>query len=110
MRLVAFANRAHHRRTELNKWSRMGSFKVGKFRISTFSFGSRGPDGLRVHGRWHVYDEATDSGDPVAEGESVEERDNDDAAIADADRDGRCAAEGLTPERRSFGDHGETAG
>jgi len=87
----------------------MSIFNVGKFRVSTSSFGARGPGPHRVNGHWYVYDMTSESGDPVIEGVCAEERDNDAKALADADVAGRLAAEGLILERRSFGDHGETA-
>jgi hypothetical protein len=85
----------------------MSFFQVGKYRVSTFSFGSHGPNGVRVHGRWSIYDTTTDSADPVSEGECAEERSNDVDAMNDADREARKVADALLEKPD---DHGADAG
>jgi|KBSMisStaDraftv2_1062788.scaffolds.fasta_scaffold908789_2 hypothetical protein len=72
----------------------MSFFKVGKYEVRAWAFGSSGPNGRRMNGHWSVTDPSNPD-EPVADGACSTEREGDGAAINDALTAGREAAEAL---------------
>jgi hypothetical protein len=70
-------------------------FKVGKYEVHAWAKGSAASAVRRMKGLWSVFDPASESKEPIAEGKCDIDRESDGEAINDAITAGSKAADAL---------------
>jgi len=73
----------------------MSFFRVGKYEVRAWAFGSMRPNGRRMKGHWSISDPTIETEEPILTGACSIDRETDVEAINDAMIAGRVAADKL---------------